>query len=403
MNPLERLLEDPQRMRVADAEVLSIALIDARNRTLRWLALFDGRAGGDARRLAAADAAVLPPAGWLAGHAGWYQERWVARNLQRARGAAADRAAAPLASIEAGADGWWNPSVVGGAARWHVALPDAAATRGYLADTLEVTSELLAGVDDDALHWFRDALFYEDALVERFAALAQALGIEGAAELAGETPLRAPREPIEFPAQRFVLGSQEGGGYVPPAEQWAHEEPVPAFEIDAQPVSWAQFAEFAEDGGYDQPGWWSDEGWAWVQREGRRGPRDVEQLRHGALVRRFGRLTRVAAPQPVLHVSWYEADAWCRWAGRRLPTEVEWELAALHGRSRGFVWGTVREWVGGRARAWPGGSGEGVEAGQRVLRGSASLEPPRLAHPKARRFAAPSRDEGFTGFRSVAP
>lgn len=402
MNPLASLLEDAQRMRVADADVLSLALIDARNRTLRWLALFDGREPGDGRRLSAADAAVLPPARWLAGHAGWYQERWIARNLQRARGEAADTAAAPLASIETGADGWWNPAVVGGAARWHVALPDGEATRRYLADTLDVTSELLGGVDDDALHWFRDALFHEDGLIERFAALAQALGVEGAAELAGQTPLRAPREPIAFAAQRLVLGTQPGGGYVPPAERGALEETVPSFEIDAQPVTWAQFAQFAEDGGYDTPGWWSDDGWAWVQREGRRGPRDVEQLRHGALVRRFGRLTRVAAPQPVLHVSWYEADAWCRWAGRRLPTEPEWELAALHGRSRGFVWGEVREWVAGRARPWPGGRAEPPEPSWRVLRGAAALEPARLAHPKARRFASPERDEGFTGFRSAA-
>jgi gamma-glutamyl hercynylcysteine S-oxide synthase len=120
-------------------------------------------------------------------------------------------------------------------------------------------------------------------------------------------------------------------------------------------------------------------------------------------------MQRVAAGQPVLHVSRHEAEAWCRWAGRRLPTEPEWELAAVTAASRGFVWGDVFEWVAGSARAWPGhrGGPGSLDAIPRagmlgVLRGASWMTRRRCRHPKARRFAPPARDTMFCGFRSCA-
>lgn len=383
-------LHDARAMRHADRELLSLALMHARNRTLAWLAVLEPHATRPAEGLA--------PAWCLAGRAGWFQERWIGRNVQRARGAAADPTRAPLASIEPQADAWWAQAPAAEA-------PDAPtfdALRGYLAETLETTLELLAGTpdDDDALHWFRAALFEEDALVLPLAALAQAQRVGGARALLPERVLRPVRTPVWFAAQRWPLGSPPGG-YVPAAERWAHEEPVPEFEIDAQAVTWQQFAEFVEDGGYDDPAHWSEPGAQWLQAEGRRTPRDVEQLRHGVLLLRFGQLVRAPAGESASMLSWHEADAWCRWAGRRLPTELEWELAASSGASRGVTWGDVPEWTAGRARAWPGGPPV-PDLSLRVQRGVAWLEPRRLAHPKARRFVAPERDEGFAGFRSCA-
>src|SRR5438445_113265 len=81
-----------------------------------------------------------------------------------------------------------------------------------------------------------------------------------------------------FEAPRGRLGS-EPGGFVFDREKWAHELALPEFEIDAQAVSWAQYGEFVEDGGYDEARHWSPAGWAWVQAEGRRTPRYVDQMR----------------------------------------------------------------------------------------------------------------------------
>lgn len=389
---MSAVLNDAQGMRRADRELLSLALMHARNRTLAWLGALEPHA--------ARDAGALAPAWWLAGRAGWWQERWVARHVQRARGAAANLAQAPLASIEPRADAWWaQPPASPGAG----APPTPDDVRQYLAHTLEVTLDLLAAAPDDGddtLHWFRAALWEEDSAVLGLASLAQAQRVVAARTLLPERLLRPVRPPVWFASQRFALGSPPGG-FVPAPERWSHEEPVPEFEIDAQPVTWAQYAEFVADGGYDEPAHWNPDGWHWLMADQRRGPRDVEQLRHGVVLQRFGQAVRAPAGEAASMLSWHEADAWCRWAGRRLPTELEWELAASQGASRGVTWGDVPEWTAGRARAWPGGPAL-AEAGQRVQRGVAWFEPRRLAHPKARRFAAPERDAGFAGFRSCA-
>ncbi|MDT7835760.1 SUMF1/EgtB/PvdO family nonheme iron enzyme [Aquabacterium sp. OR-4] len=400
-------VHDAQAMRQAGADLLSLALMDARSRTLGWLAAFEDLSF----RVPFDD---FDPPLWWVGHAAWYQEYWIARHVQRGRGAAADPAGLRLASTEPCADAWFDPQSLTRAERWQDALPGAEALRRYLGSTLEATLELLdklgpGPVDDAALHVFRMALLHEDAVGETLAVLAQALDL-GPDRLNGpqqagwlpELPARTRRDAIGMPGQRMQLGSARGG-YVPDNECWAHELSVPEFEIDAQPVGWAAYAEFIDDGGYDQRRWWGHEGWEWLEATTRRAPRYVEQVTGGVLARRQGRMQRVPGAQPVLHVSAHEAEAWCRWAGRRLPTEPEWELAAARATQRGFVWGEVLEWTAGSARAWPGAPAAlQVLPGQRVLRGATLLASPRLRHARARRFVPAAADELFCGFRSCA-
>jgi iron(II)-dependent oxidoreductase len=401
-------VQSPQ-MRRAGRDLLSLALMDARNHSLRWIGVFDEALG--AQRFIVPVQPELEPPLWLLGHIGWFHERWIARNVQRQRGTRCDASAPRLASIVPDADRWYDPSLAPHATRWHLDLPDLQATKQYLADTMDITLELLEGADesDEALYFFRLALFREDMLGETFAEMAQTLGLSLGAErsLLQEMGASAPREPLLFPATRWPLGSAPGA-FVFDNEKWVHEIEVPEFEIDAQPVTWAAFGEFVEDGGYDEPRWWSDTGLAWLRGQERRVPRHVDQMRQGVLQQRFGRLTRVPLSQAVMHVSWHEADAWCRWAGRRLPSEVEWEAAA-QSYSRGFAWGGVWEWTAATFRPYPGFAADPwAEYSQpffgshKVLRGASVATRPRMRHTKFRRFAAPERDDLFCGFRSCA-
>ena len=397
---------DTPHMRRAGKGLLSLALIDARNHSLRWIGAFERALGNPKLEIEARPDAN--PLVWELGHVGWFQEHWIARNVQRQRGEGCDATRPKLASILPEADRCFDPASTPRASRWAMVLPDLQTTRQYLVDTLETTLELLesASEDDAALYFYRLALLHEDARVESFAELAQALGLDTG--LLAAPASVAARPPLLFPATRFMLGA-EPGGLVFDNEKWAHEEAVLEFEIDAQAVNWAQYAEFVEDGGYDERQHWSEAGWAWVQATGRRVPRYVDQLRQGVLQQRFGKLLRLPMTQAVVHVSWFEADAWCRWAGRRLPAEVEWEAAACQGATRGFRWGDVREWTASTMRPYPGFAAgpaslqPSSEFGTgKVQRGASFATAGRLRSEKQRHFDAPKNDQGFVGFRTCA-
>jgi gamma-glutamyl hercynylcysteine S-oxide synthase len=123
-------------------------------------------------------------------------------------------------------------------------------------------------------------------------------------------------------------------------ERPAHTVDLPAYLIDRAPVTNRQYQEFVDAGGYDDQRWWSAEGWAHRQRAGLTGP--MHWHADGTYTR-FGRREPIVPDEPVVHVCWYEAEAYAAWAGKRLPTEAEWEKAARFdpatGRSRRYPWG----------------------------------------------------------------
>ena len=403
-------------MRRASREQLSLALMDARNHTLQLLGRFEHALGESLRVPVAPE--IVPPL-WLAGHVAWLAEYWIARNPQRALGPRCLADGVRLASVEPQADQWFDPRLVGHRERWSLQLPDAEAIKAYLLDTLETTLELLEHTpdDDDALYFFRMALFHEDLRGEELLTIAQTVGVPLALEL---PPGVATRAPLLLPAMRGTRGWPADQGVALVFEQGHEVGDVPEFEIDAQAVTWAQYVEFLDDGGYDREELWHPRGWQWLQKEaageGRRGPRHVEQIgvaRGAVMQTMFGKPVRMGASQVAMHVSWWEADAFARWAGRRLPTETEWEIAALQAGRRGFRWGDVREWTAGTLRpfagfrqdAWASHAeldAETVFGAARVLRGASFATRARMHLPRARAWALPERDDGFVGFRTCA-
>jgi iron(II)-dependent oxidoreductase len=171
---------------------------------------------------------------------------------------------------------------------------------------------------------------------------------KGAPVLTAPHPAPPPADAISLPPEVLVPGGPFTMGTS--AEPWAldnerpaHKVHVPSFFIDTTPVTNAAYAEFIADGGYDDPRWWTPAGWDHRQRAGLAAPMTWRRDGGEWVRTSFGVTEPVAAAEPVLHVSWYEADAYARWAGRRLPAEAEWEKAArldpVTGLSRRFPWG----------------------------------------------------------------
>ena len=399
-----------QALRHAGRERLSLALMDVRNRSLALHSQIETLPYPQAQ----AQLLGLNPPLWELGRLAWFQERWIARNLQRRRGRLADGAASPLASLDPQADQLWGDAQQEPADLWALTLPSAQAVRAYLLETLELTLSLLdkSQDDDEALYFYRLCLMQEEAALEQTLEQAQSLGLALALEA---QPSYTAREPLTLPATRWQLGSADSG-FVPDNERCSHPVELPSFEIDAQPVSWSQFAEFVDDDGYDRQECWSAAGWEWLQAHAdsadgaRRAPRYVEQIGNGAVLQqRFGQTRRLAGNHPAMHLSWWEAEAWTRWAGRRLPTEAEWEYAASHASRLGWRWGEVWEWTANTYRPYPGHQGgpwrDPLDAlfGQgRTLRGASFATQPALRHPKRRRAALAQADAAFVGFRSCA-
>jgi gamma-glutamyl hercynylcysteine S-oxide synthase len=403
-----------QAARTADSQALALHLRASRARTM---ALLDAYLAALGPTLNVPRSPQLNPPLWELGHIGWFQEFWLARNPQRSRGAQADPLAARRPSLLPQADALYNSSVVAHASRWHLPLPDLQATRAYLQATLDQTLALLAGeaTDDAALYFYRLALFHEDMHGEAAIYMAQALGIALPPALVRDQAVRCggPVQSLRLEAGDWTLGYLEPG-FAFDNELQPHTVNLATYAIDDQPVSWRRYLPFVEAGGYADARWWSGPGWQWLQAgQGAAvlaGPRYLRQVsRDGGVTVweqcLFGQWQTLSLDAPACHLTYFEAEAWCRWAGRQLPTEAQWEQAAM--TQPGFQWGEVWEWTASIFNPYPGFKAHPYRDysapwfGDRpVLRGASWATSARMAHPRYRNYFTPERNDIHAGFRS---
>lgn len=299
------------------SEQLAEWVVDARSRTIELVADLD-----DAQ-LVGPQLAQVNPLLWEIGHLSWFSERFVLR------GALQEPPVLPQA------DALYDSGAVPHDTRWHLQLPSREQTLAYMGQVRDRTVERLLDprCTDVVRHLALYAVLHEDVHTEAITYTRQTLGhpVPRLAGLSGTTPADVDAGPLPgdvvVPGGTHLLGALRADPFAYDNEKWAHPVRVAPFSIARAPVTQAEFAAFVDDGGYSRPELWGA-GAAWLQASGSTAPvywrrsGDRWQRRH------FDAWLDLEPHRPVSSVCWWEADAWCRWAGRRLPTEVEWEVAA---------------------------------------------------------------------------
>ncbi|MFZ3323248.1 MAG: selenoneine synthase SenA [Usitatibacter sp.] len=356
-----------------EGEGLDHCLVDARSRTL---AIY-GHLDLDALKVERIPIVNLPL--WELAHIAWFQEYWCLRG-------GGDR----RPTLYPDADAMFNSSTVAHATRWSLELPDTKGVHRYLADTLDATREALARAPDEDRYYFKLAALHEDMHGEALLMTLQTLELP-----APRMQLRARAFTPEAPVRDLVLDGgtfEQGtrhGDFVFDNESPPRRVSVAPFAIASHPVTQGEFGRYLDDTGAMKPRHWRKQDGAWQAR-------------------RFDRWAAIAPDEPMVHVCLAEAQAYCDWAGRRLPTESEWEFAA---RSAGeaLAWGDVWEWTSTPFEPYPG-----FEPGpyrdysqpwfhdHYVLRGASFATRSRVANPRYRNFYLPQRSDMFVGMRTCA-
>lgn len=321
-------------------------LRDSRKRTLELIGdLSEEQMMGPQLRI------VNPPL-WEIGHLAWFQEYWNLRRLNGTRDEFAD------SDFLSRPDEIYNSAEIDHDSRWEADLLSIPRTRDYMQNVLDRTLERLEREGGPELAYYsRLAVFHEDMHTEAFTYTRHTHGLpapdisEYDPSLLEDQPTGALEGDAEIPGGTFMLGADPADERVPfvfDNEKWAHPVEVAPFSMARGQVTYGQFAGFVEDGGYDRRELWSESGWRWRENAGADRPLYWEKRGGEWQHRRFDRVEPLPLDAAVIHVNYYEAQAYCEWAGRRLPTEAEWELAAaaepdssggITGHKRLYPWG----------------------------------------------------------------
>ena len=430
---------------------LADILGDAHARTLELVSGLEGD------QLMGPKISIVNPLVWEIGHVAWFHEYFILRRLY------------DQAPMLANGDDMYDSIAIHHDTRWDLPLLSLDDTLAYIERVLETLVDRLDGATASAQdsYIYRFSTYHEDMHTEAYTYTRQTLAFPAPslALAAGAPPVAAGpmAGDVAVPGGALRLGSEQELPFVFDNEKWAHTVQVAPFKIARAAVTNEEFQGFVDAGGYGDPAHWDEDGWAWRQEAAADHPVYWVPDAGGDTgvkwgVRRFDRTIPLAPHQAVVHVNWYEAGAYCRWAGRRLPTEAEWEMAAacepaaggagvaavkrvypwgdqaptpahanLDSRALGCVdvgdcaagdsafgcrqmLGNVWEWMSTTFQPFPGFSAGAYKEYSatlfdttKVLRGGGWATRSRMVSNRYRNFFGPDRRDVVAGFRTCAP
>lgn len=416
MNSVRSPLPDPApAFRRPNAALLDQWMLESRQVTLGFLDTV-----GDCRSVWGAAPGKHPqinPPIWELGHVAWFEEYWITRNTARHMGVRIPTEHARTASIWPDADLLFDSSRIAQPERGFLGFNDLDAIRDYLTQSHQRACRCLrddAPANASGFYFFQLALAHEWMHQESLRMNAQALGLN----LPDRQTLgsfAAISQPVAMTHQRIhidqlAFAMPEQAADVDYEFFFDNELPIVShqvrdLEIDHSPVTHGEFLEFVTAGGYAQPDLWTPQGWAWRTAHRDSGPQMIRTSAQGIERQWFGEWRAMHPDSPMIHVSLHEAQAWCRWAGRCLPTESEW----LAGCRAGMEWGRVWEWTADSFQPHDGFMPHPYHdysapwfGSHQLVKGCSIYTHPALASERYRNFFQAQRADAAIGFRTVA-
>ncbi len=429
----------------AHGQEIAQRLIDTRNRELALILDLS-----EEQLIGPPNPTVEPPI-WELGHVGWFQDRWILQNIDKRE------------PSDPKADLLYHSFNVANDARWHLSYPSLGQTVEYITDILDKVISRLAKREPtvEEVYYYNLVLNHEEMHSETMHHIRHTLSYP-----APKFTLDSPRplidegyalEKIAIPGGVYRLGGLPEQVFIFDNEKWAHPVEVAPFLISSTPVTFGQYQAFVNAGGYQERSFWCAEGWGWLENSGQDGPTYWKRGPEGGWRWRwFDRWRPIEDNLPMVNVNWYEANAYCRWADCRLPSEAEWELAAsaallpegqgIDTQKKWYPWGNqhpsesqanlnsrygqivdvrafpegdsafglrqmignVWEWTADTFDAFPGYVIDPYDTyskpsfgQQKVLRGGSWVTRPHVVRNSYRNFYTPDRNNIFAGFRTA--